>query len=227
MRSVAVVGADGERDRQRAAVAGDAEELHEAEVAAELRVEVGRDRLGQAVPAGEVHQPALVDRLGHVDAEVAEPAGHVAAPPGATRRRGRPRRRVPSSSRTPVTTGVPSPSASGRRSPATPRRCGPRRRAGRSGRLRSTHSNVVRRTMITWRSSSPGCGSPRLAVIGIVDAAGGEQVVEHVGEAVAQRDLKRRARKPWVWCTCGAPRRSAANASSASAAAAAGRARAP
>ena len=41
---LAVVGADGEGDRQRAAVAGHAEVLHEAEVAAELRVELGARR---------------------------------------------------------------------------------------------------------------------------------------------------------------------------------------
>ena len=47
-------------------------------------------------------------------------------------------------------------------------------------------------------------------------AAGGEQLLEDVGEVLAQHTWIR-ARKPWVWWTCGAPRRSASNASSASA----------
>ena len=82
VRSSPSSGRIGEGDRQRAAVAGDAEVLHEAEVAAELRVERRVEALGQPVPAGQVHEAALVDRLGHVDAELAEPGGHVAAPAG-------------------------------------------------------------------------------------------------------------------------------------------------
>ena len=63
-----VVGADAEGDRQRVGVARDAEELHEAEVAAELGFgEV--DAAGPVVPARHVHDPALDDRLFDVDAE--------------------------------------------------------------------------------------------------------------------------------------------------------------
>ena len=79
--------------------------------------------------------------------------------------------------------------------------------------------------MSTVRSSSPGCGSPRSAVIGMVRPPTASRSSSTSGKC-SRSSTKMRARKPWVWWTCGAPRRSAANASSASAPGrAAGRAR--
>ena len=53
---------------------------------------------------------------------------------------------------------------------------------------RSSHSSVVRRTISTARSSSPGCGSPRLFRAGMVTQPDVAQRLEHVGEVLAQLD---------------------------------------
>ena len=217
---VAVVGADGEGDRQRVAVARDAEELHEPEVAAELGVDRHVDVAGIAVPAGEVHQPALVDpsRARRRRASASQP-GTVAAAAGGRRSRRRRRAWCRRRGATPATTGVP-PSPVGPATSPVDADAGADSTSGwasdglaqhplEGGAAHDDHLQVLVAGLRARRGR---------AVIGIVDAAGREQVVEHVGEAVAELTW-RRARKPWVWCTCGAPRRSAAKASSASAAA--------
>ncbi len=78
---LAVVRGDGQRHRQGPAVAGDAEELQEAEVAAQLGVPQRLRALGVPVPAGEVHQAALDHLLGDRHPGVRQPGGQGRAPP--------------------------------------------------------------------------------------------------------------------------------------------------
>ena len=74
--------AHGQRDRHRAAVARHGQELQVPEVAAQLLVERHVDRRRHAVPAGEVHQAALVGLLVDVDAGLVQPRRHRAAAAG-------------------------------------------------------------------------------------------------------------------------------------------------
>ena len=53
---------------------------------------------------------------------------------------------------------------------------------------RNSHSSVVRRTMSTARSSSPGCGSPRLLRAGTVTHPTSRSASQHVGEVTAHLD---------------------------------------
>ncbi len=205
-RSSRVGGADGEGDRQRVAVAGHAEVLHEAEVAAELRVEVGVERRGQPVPAREVHQAALADGLGdrRRRARPATPASGRARPLAATTTSAS--TVVPSSSRTPVTIGSRRPGRRRRRGRSTPTPGAHRRRPARPARpgAAPTRRWCAARSS-TARSSSPGSGSPRLAVVGIVMPPAASRASSTSGKR-SRSTTTRRARKPWVWWTCGAPR---------------------
>ncbi len=74
-----VVGADGQRYRQRARVARDAEELHEAEVAPEFGFLEIVDAARPRVPPRHVHQAALDDVFFDRDPDVAEQRGHIRA----------------------------------------------------------------------------------------------------------------------------------------------------
>ncbi len=75
LAQLGVVGPDRERDGEGVAVAGDAEVLHEGEVAAEFRVERLACFRREVVPAGEVHQATLVHRLGDGHVVFGQPFG--------------------------------------------------------------------------------------------------------------------------------------------------------
>ena len=149
---------------------------------------------------------------------------------------------LPSSSRTPVTVG-PTPKLVAIRSPGArfatsfglgfgvaasgslasrPTAARPVRMvtlASASAARRRTHSKVVRRQAIITRSSSPGSGSNSIS--------GGTPSPNRISVAPSASNASRmsgwwsrsrfrnRARKAWLWRTCGAPRRFHSNASSA------------
>ena len=173
---------------------------------------------GQPVPAGQVHEPALGTTVSGTSTPTsASQAGTGRA--GRWRRRRR-RRRRPCRRRggRRSTRGASAPVAGAADEPGDRRRRVRSSTPGwRAAAWRSTHSKVVRRTMSTARSSSPGCGSPRLSVGGqgrAPDGAAGRRARRGSGRA-ARRRCGRGSRGSGA--TCGAPRRSAANASSASA----------
>ena len=123
----------------------------------------------------------------------------------------------PSSRRRPTTRGMP-PSLGGwsaTSTPSTPTPATTSTPGSANAAFRSTHSNVVRRTARTVRSSSPGRASPRLCANGIGNPPAASSDASTSGKR-SRRRTRIRARKPWVWRACGAPDRSVVNASSGS-----------
>ena len=92
----------------------------------------------------------------------------------------------------------------------------------RATALRSTHSKVVRRQARATRSSSPGRGL-RSSIVSGMPSANRSSVAPASSSAAStsgwrsRSRLRSRARKAWLWRTCGAPRRSHQNAASGSA----------
>ena len=206
---LAVVGVEGEGDRQRAVVALEHGVLEVAEVAADGTVGGRRlDAREQPVEAREVDDAGVLDLLvrggrrarraivGTAErrprAATTIDAGTISAPVDEAGSVGR--RRTPVT-RGPATRAAPGSSTADHRRPM-PSTTTPWRRVTASVARtirRSTHSKVVRRQARATRSSSPGRGSRsamstgRLSAKRISVAPASSRAVEHVGVAVAQQ----------------------------------------
>ena len=144
----------------------------------------------QPVPAREVHEAALVDRLGDVDAVRGQPLGHRRCAARSRRRPRRPasvravgerrRRRRPAVDPSPASATV----SAGRPS----RRCGSSTAARPAPRCAAPTRRwcAARRAPRGPRRRAGARRAPRSCRAWC--AAGGEQRVEHVGEVVAQLD---------------------------------------
>ena len=169
---------------EHAAVPRHDQVLQVADVATQLGPRRRGERVGHAVPPGEVHEAARAHRLGHRRRpRGASHAGHVAAPAGRRDDRIAPDLGAVLERRPPPPT-VAAPRSRGAARPPRPH-CGPRPRAPPRPPGAATHSNVLRRTSRMARSSSPGRGSPSVGGPRHRRAARRPQRVEHVGEPLA------------------------------------------